>query len=376
MAKDSRELGDVFNQIIGANGCNMRICGPKYLAIIGYLRKSAQVVKMFTEGSAFFTKIRTYTKVVADNRQFVAGIEAVLTAAAIDISEYATHDFATVPEDVVKNFAEKYAALKSSSCVAALFNLCNNLIPYKRFISDVDHLDHKYLYSIPGGDFSPFPWTKFNLCEVAATLDFMEPKTDAGALFELLDLVICKMFNLAYNLYRTVSSPDVDIDEFVNIVSDKIQDLRQRVQRCKRAFDKLEESIKLLKNNFGVYYRDYIETQSSNVIIENFVMDVARNTRADPDLMRQFRSIVGFIRKASAGSSNPQSKMLFDKITEQFSRFDEYSNIRRDERGDDSDDEEEQPVPIEPEETAFEMQARTKNAERSVDELAAEINKM
>jgi len=363
-----KELGDIFNQIIGAGKTNLNICAPKHIELLAYLRKVALVLDIFTNRSMFFAKLPKYANCADEFREFVADINGTVASAAVDVSPYAGN-YDTVPEVLREEFSTKYAALKQCDEVAYMIKFCDNLIPYKKNVADATSLNHNFIVNMPGVEYKPFPWSDLNLKQAILELELSDDRDTRGNV-ELVMLVLNKLYNISHNIYRCISSPDVDINEFVDVVMGKIVDLRKRIPRCKKAFDKLVESVNLLKNNFGVYYRDFVETQTGTIIIENFVLDVAKNTKTDPVMMKQFRDIVGYIRKAAGNQvNNPQAKMLFEKLNEQFSKFDKYSNIRADgSEPEESSEEEEGPVPIED----F-AEERLANANKSVDELAAEF---
>lgn len=369
-ATKDKELGDIFNQIIGAGRLNMTVCVPKYLDIMGYLQKVVQVIDIFANKSIFFSRLPAHAHAVEEFNDFIKNVNDTLAAAEMDLRAYSSN-YDLVPDAVREEFATKYTALKQCEEVAAVVKLCDNLIPYKKFVADVGSLKYHFILGLSGVEFKPFPWSTFNLKQAIIELDLAEDK-ETRSNIELVMLVLNKLFNISHNVYRAISSPDVDINEFVNVVMTKIVELRKRVPRCTKAFDKLVESVNLLKNNFGAYYRDFVETQTGTIIIENFVLDVAKNTRADPLLMKQFRDIVGYIRKAAGQQiNNPQAKVLFEKLNEQFSKFDKFSNIRADNDGsidDEPEEEEEGPIPIDEYD-----EIRRANTEKSVDELADEI---
>ena len=94
-----------------------------------------------------------------------------------------------------------------------------------------------------------------------------------------------------------------------------IGEVKKRIPRCEKAFKKIEESVDLLKENFNGYYKDYVQTQNQMIIMESFVTDVAKNTKADPETTREFRQIISYYRKmAGQQIKNPPMKQLFDKI--------------------------------------------------------------
>ena len=80
------------------------------------------------------------------------------------------------------------------------------------------------------------------------------------------------------------------------------------------------------------YVLEVVENQMT--IMEDFVLDVAKNTRADPQTTRQFREIINFYRKqASMQVKNPQLKALFEKVDANFKKLDRYGNVEKDKRG-------------------------------------------
>lgn len=367
-----KELGDIFNQIIGAGSLNLVICVPKFIELIQSLKKVSQILDIFVNKSMFFGRLSSQSHAVDEFNEWIGEVNGTLTAANMDLAPYSAN-YEAMPDEARAEFTAKYNALKSCDEISTLVKLCDNLIPYKKYITD---LNYKFLISMSGVDYKPFPWSTLNVKQAVVELDLdssVDAK-DSKSNIELLMLVLGKLFNISHNIYRVISSPDVDISDFVDVVMTKIVELRKRIPRCTKAFDKLVESVNLLKNNFSTYYRDFVETQTGTIIIENFVLDVAKNTKADPLLMKQFRDIVSYIRKAAGTQiNNPQAKVLFDKLNEQFSKFDKFSNIRADNSKDPADDDESAdtgPVPIEPDEYS---EIRTTNADKSVDELADEI---
>ena len=82
------------------------------------------------------------------------------------------------------------------------------------------------------------------------------------------------LFNTTYDIYQIITSPDIDISEFSDIIVDSIKQARKMIPRANKAFKKIEESVELLKDNFQNYYKDFITTKNPTIIIENFILDV------------------------------------------------------------------------------------------------------
>lgn len=134
----------------------------------------------------------------------------------------------------------------------------------------------------------------------------------------------------------------------------------------------------MLKTNFNTYYRDFIQTKNSSIIMEHYIGDVIKTTKADADLRRQFMAIIKYYRKISQSQyQTPQSKELFEKIEKTFKHFSRNTTNLGKETGDNSDDESEELDDVftdtQPEEPTEEMLARINNANKTVDQLVAEI---
>jgi len=117
-----------------------------------------------------------------------------------------------------------------------------------------------------------------------------------------------------------------------------IDDVKKQIPRCDQAFNKISESVGLLKGNFNSYYKDYISSNNPTIIMENFVLDVSKNTRASPVLTAQFRKIIAHYRKiASQQANNPKLQTLFQQVDKNFQEL-ERQRKKADEAGDDADE--------------------------------------
>jgi hypothetical protein len=192
-----------------------------------------------------------------------------------------------------------------------------------------------------------------------------------------------------------MTSPDIDVDEFVNVIVSSIDQIKNQpsLSRCTRAFDKIKESVHMLKDNFSEYYKDFLETKNSTIIMENFVIDVSKNTKKDPQLMQQFRKIISHYRSlAKSNIQNPQLRALFERVNDQFNQGDEsHPNIVNIEKGkqdeyidpEDAEREEKEALERKAEEERLKEEKETasnpykkqqeKNAGKSVDQLLKEM---
>jgi hypothetical protein len=131
----------------------------------------------------------------------------------------------------------------------------------------------------------------------------------------------------------------MNIERMVEVVRSAITQLRTmpELSQCDIAFDTIDKSIGLLRDNFSQYYVDFTISQHPASIFESFVADVAkhesdvthpegaedvpsdveqRNVRRrkmrQARLTQQFSKIIGFYQEHASKSSrkNPQAEML------------------------------------------------------------------
>ncbi len=117
---------------------------------------------------------------------------------------------------------------------------------------------------------------------------------------------------------------------------DKIQK-HPDLNRCGKAFSQIKKSVKLLKDNFNGYYREFVGSKNSTIMMEHFILDVSKSTNSDPVLMSQFKKIIMFYRKIARDgqANNPKAKMFFDKVDESLKNLEKQTqNIRTAEQGD------------------------------------------
>jgi aspartate oxidase len=86
-------------------------------------------------------------------------------------------------------------------------------------------------------------------------------------------------------------------------------------------------------------------------MMQHFIIDVSKETEADPVVTSQFRTIIAYYQKIARDQiSNPKIKMLFDKVNESFKELERgtenLSNLQKEEDASAADDESEDSDPI------------------------------
>jgi len=329
-------IAEMFNQMLGAGSLNMTIAYPKYLKI---KHLTGELIKLFTmlKDSPFMVKFTEFAPQKEEIDQFIK--ESVVVYRDLFRMDFSDYDWNLnlIEDELKKSFSDLYDEVKKSQFIKQFIIMCDRLVPYKHYIEDIKNLNHKFITSMPGVEFIPFPFIpKFNI-KYIFTLSGVGPNT-----ITFFMTVLCKAFEFSHDLYKVISSPDVDVDQFTEVIMSNIGEIQKQseLNRCGDAFKKIKESVSMLKDNFGSYYRDFISTKDSTVMMQNFIADVAKKQDANPTVTRQFRVIINYYRKlAQQQIQNPKVKMLFDRVNESFQQLEKGTqNLRTKPEGETPED--------------------------------------
>lgn len=225
------------------------------------------------------------------------------------------------PEDIAA-FTARYNDAVKSDLVNTAVKTCSNLTPHKASLENYEQLKGHFLLGA-GLSFAPIPGlpaANFKAFYQRA-MALSPSRAKAGEVLVFLH----KLYSITHEVYEAANSPDVDVEEFVTIISDSIQQVQNQpgLERCGAAFKKLLESVSLLRKNFGTYYRDSVQSGNSSLLMENFVMDVAGNSTDSPPHVRvQFKKIIAHYRKMAASQpKDEQTQALFGEIESNFAEL-------------------------------------------------------
>lgn len=225
-----------------------------------------------------------------------------------------TPDFTQIPPAELAVFTALYPRAMKSDLVNTAVTICKNLSPHKTFIEDRANLNRKFLMGA-GLVFAPIP-----RLPAANFKAFFQSREVTDNQREQILVYLHKLYHITHDVYEATTLPDIDVDEFVDVVMSSIEDLKKHIPRCDAAFDKLAESVSMLKANFGSYYRDMTISGNPSIIMENFVVDVAGSSAGSSVRMRsQFQKIISHYRKLSKNKPmSGQAKALFSEIDRNF----------------------------------------------------------
>lgn len=315
-AEDTTSLNHMFEQMTGIANAEPDVIIPKILRLKESIVKYYKVFNILincVEFSEWYKEISEF-------------LSRLIESSGVDVSvEYSDKNILQIL-DLQKIDADKlnesYKSLKNSISLKQIVITCSNLDPFKRYIEDKDNLSDVFIKRERGLEIIPFAFSALELTQLWNCDDL----SAAGK--KVMLSVLHHTYTIGHVIFDIISSPDIDISKFSHILVESIAGLRKQIPRCDKAFDVIENSVKLLEGNFKNYYRNSIEAENPSVIIENFIVDVSTSQHASPLVTMQFRRIVSFLKQKSAGVQDPKVKKLFSMLNTQFSAMDSELGVK------------------------------------------------
>jgi hypothetical protein len=241
-----------------------------------------------------------------------------------------------ITELKVNDIVPIYLRIKDSDSVNKTILLCQNLIQYKQSLSNKHELSDRFIYNEPGNEVILLPFANLNFKFLFRDPEFLNEKNTKMKPFTMVTLHL--LYKLSYSVYEIITSPDINIEQFSEIIIKSINEAKKSIPRCDKAFNKISNSLDMLTNNFGNYYKDMILTKKPSIIIENFLSDLVSDTSdSDMECVHQLKKIVDFYKNKTMKSGaikDPRISQLFETIQEKFSLID----TAEEENNSDSDD--------------------------------------
>jgi len=330
----NKDVLEMFQGVLGTSEgtATLSITHPKYVRIQKHISRFIDLLAALLASRlmTFFPGPHSHLEayLAALRGQFAESFSAPDFAAWSTAGE---PDYARIPPEVVAQFGAVFAAAKKCNVVNTVIVTCKNLVPHKKALADRANLKDKFLSRDAGVSFAPLP----DLSRVNFKQMYVDDRLDPGDR-EFILVVLHKMYVISHDVYEAVSAPDIDVDEFVEVIMSSIGEVKKQIPRCDGAFQKIIESVDLLKGNFSGYYKDYVASSNPTIIMENFVIDVSKNTQASPTVTAQFRRIIGHYRKlASQQATNPKLQSLFAQVDANFAELEKKSREAESESEDD-----------------------------------------
>lgn len=360
------ELIDMFNKMVGASEPDPHVIMPKYDKVLSLTGEVLDVLNSLVARSPLVGMLKFhFDKGVKDIEEFIkmgrAQIESmrlpkndrVLTGDELNelnanpqkLMEYLASMNAAYK---IQGLGEKYKNLKDCRVVQEMVMTARRLKnaltvekersrSEKNDLEDKDHLSNNFITKAEG-DFLPlFPFSCLDFKQLYYT-EKMTPEFDKYLLY-VLHIIRKKVLDIV----QVITSPDIDVDKFSEILVRSIKELKKHIPRCQDAFKKIEESVTMLKDNFNGYYHDFVTSQNPGIIIENFVGDVAKASanEANYAVTHQFKQIIAFYQKQMQGKvSDPRVKKMMSLVNQNLDIL-ERKTSKRDNKKETTDQKEE-----------------------------------
>ncbi|ARA72247.1 hypothetical protein BNJ_00435 [Kaumoebavirus] len=312
-AQDKELLG-AFNQMIGNGEIDPAIVSNKYENLYVYSNQCLLFLDAFSH-QALPKVFHDYKSQFAEIKEWATQYQKDLLAFKINkLTELTPAQI--MSGDIYDREALKqaYEGLKNSKIVKELLDIYIYLLPYKRHIENKDKLSWGFILTSPGSEFRPFACSYLNIKELAGS-----PAMNKSVQTYILT-ILHAVFENCSHIYQIMTSPDIDVNRMVDLLITNLKKVKGQIPDCDLAFKKLEGSVELLRNNFGKYYTECITSDNPSAIMENFINDVATETKADTKMMRQFHRIISFYQKNLKGKiQDPKLKEMYETVSKKYS---------------------------------------------------------
>lgn len=333
------ELIDMFNKMVGCGEPDPNIVIPKYEKIMNNSETIILILESFMNSPIYATFYQDFNISFGEIKNYIDSAKKSFEELKLEKNEkiLSGEELNQINSDLEKlqeylmnmdlqykisKLGESYNNLKDSIFVKEAImiarNLKNVLMMEKERsgsefhdLENPESLKNNFILKADGDFLKLFNFTNLDFKQLMYH-ELMNPE---------LNEYLLKFLHLLYirciNIVKEITSPDIDVEKFSELLVKNIDEIRRQIPRCDKAFNKIKESVELLKSNFGEYYKDFVSSKNPGIIIENFVSDVARNSEADASTTRQFREIINFYRKRVQNKiQDPKVKKIFEMVSE------------------------------------------------------------
>jgi Ca2+-binding EF-hand superfamily protein len=309
---NSDEMTEMFNQMLGTGSVNLEIAYPRYLRMKSLCSQAVNIFKVLAACS-FMRDNSSREEIV---NFITSSTEAMRDLFSVDLTDYSNNLSALVDEQTSRRFAEVYDRMKKSDLVNTLIIICDRLVLHKQHLGVEEGTvpNPVFVRQMASVDWRPFPFTSLDIKEIFM-METITPIT-----IDFFMKMISKLYVCTRALFEESQQPDIDIDKFIELIGKSLDEIQKRdeLSRCGAAFKKIRESLGMLKDRFGEYYREFVNSGNNTAIMECFINDISHETQASPVLLHQFRTIIQYYTKMSSNIKDPKLRSMLAKINETF----------------------------------------------------------
>lgn len=315
---DVKDLQKMFSQITGTSDAERNVLLPKINKIYKNIVEYNNLFKIMLNFTPFINQFEEYKFWFEEIEAFLK--ELIETTGVDTTKKYGDHTDGPYTEMDDLELNKFYKELKGNDSIKKIIITGSNLTAYKKHLTD--ELDDIFIKREPGINLQPLAFSSLDLKTIWNT-----DIADKGKTFILS--ILKRTYSIGIELYEVITSPDVDIKRFSKVLVDSIAKMKKQIPRCDKAFAIIENSVKLLEDNFKSYFRDSVEACNPSIIIESFIVDISTSQKAGASVTNEFRKIVMFLKERSSQTSDPKVQKLFSMLNTQFSAFDAELGVKK-----------------------------------------------
>ena len=258
---DTETLNKMFEQMTGTQNAEIDVIIPKFLKIHKRIAKYHKLFNILLGFNDFVELVSEYPVWLEEIKEFINKlVESTKTDLTKNYDEDSIEQISVLKQYSSDEFNSIYKNLKDNSYIHTVIITGSNLSQYKKALANYSNLDDSFIKREPGLVLQPLAFSGLDL-KLMWGLDNITVHAKKYILS-----ILNHAYNLGIELYDIITSPDIDINKFSEILIESISKLRKQIPRCDKAFDVIENSVKLLENNFKTYYRSSVEAENPSII--------------------------------------------------------------------------------------------------------------
>jgi hypothetical protein len=304
------ELNDIFQSLMTGKDAEKYIVVPKLVNTRNILRKICNILSQFAE---FKTLRNDFPHIIKDLDEIVEFVKNMRESVIIDNKIETEYLYRNTSETDVNLI---YKNIKANKYVKICVVLCSILDKIKDNFTNLTPAKENFINLEPGNSY-----VLLNFCSLDFKLLWANEKMTSNIKKYIIN-ILAHLHKLSMELYKTVTSPDVDLDDisykFIHII-DKLKTI-PKLSRCHAAFAKIADSVGILKCNFPGYYREILATNNSGNLFTSFIADVVNESKSNlnPSVIREFNVILSYFKDTAAKNgqmaSDPKLNLLFNSV--------------------------------------------------------------
>ena len=293
-SKDKKKITEMFSELVGTKNMKKNIVLSKIIDMLAQLNGIHKLLKVFKNLKVIETILDAkYKKNIKEIDNFIKEIEE-------NFKDF-DKDSHLLYFELSSNFNENdlnklYNEYINSNVIKQIIITTKNMNEYADILKSdkpiIIGTTDKFINDRVGLQFEPFSFIDLDL----KSIWFKMEDNNSGKKFFLGFMK--KLYNYGYQIYDIFVRPSINIDECSELLFNTIGKLKKVIPNCNDAFKAIENSIDLFKQNFTGYYKNFVKTGDTSIILSDFISDMCYSYRSDvklPKLTLQLEKIGKYI---------------------------------------------------------------------------------